>query len=111
MKDDELLTLIYDLLYRLGLTANYTGFFHTAYAVLLTCREPDRLRLATKWLYPEVADHYGTTWTAVERNIRYSIGLLWAEHPNRLSKLTGNIIAKRPTPAKFIALLSANLPA
>ena len=26
--------------------------------------------VVTKWLYPEVAKHYGTNWKAVERNIR-----------------------------------------
>lgn len=49
------MTAIYDLLYRLGVTANYTGFFHTAYAVSLCIGRPDRLLLVTKWLYPEVA--------------------------------------------------------
>ena len=49
------MTDIYDLLYRLGATANYTGFFHMAYAVWLCVEQPDRLLLVTKWLYPEVA--------------------------------------------------------
>ena len=31
-------TKVYDLLYRLGATANYTGFFHMAYALSL-CTE------------------------------------------------------------------------
>ena len=48
-------TKVYDLLYRLGATANYTGFFHMAYAVWLCVEQPDRLLLVTKWLYPEVA--------------------------------------------------------
>ena len=54
------MTAIYDLLYRLGVTANYTGFFHTAYAVSLCIGRPDRLLLVTKWLYPEVAKQYLT---------------------------------------------------
>lgn len=33
--EKELLVEIYDMLYRLGVTANYIGFFHAAYAVLL----------------------------------------------------------------------------
>lgn len=61
---------IYDLLYRLGVTANYTGFFHTACAVSLCAKQPDRLLLVTKRLYPEVARQYRTNWKAVERNIR-----------------------------------------
>lgn len=52
---------IYDLLYRLGATANHTGFFHTACAVRLAMEQPERLLLVTKWLYPEVAKHYHTT--------------------------------------------------
>ena len=43
---------VYDLLYRLGITANYTGFFHSAYAVCLVLEQPERLLLVTKWLYP-----------------------------------------------------------
>ena len=64
------MTDVYDLLYQLGVTANYTGFFHTAYAVSLCVEQPDRLVLVTKWLYPEVAKQYKTNWKAVERNIR-----------------------------------------
>ena len=45
---------IYELLYRLGVTANYTGFFYTAYAVQLCAEHPDRLMLVTKWVYPDV---------------------------------------------------------
>lgn len=70
---------IYDLLYRLGATANYTGFFHTAYAISLCVERPDRLLLVTKWLYPEVAKRYGTNWKAVERNIRTVSCIIWRE--------------------------------
>ena len=49
------MTDIYDLLLRLGVTANYIGFFHTAFAVHLAIQEPERLLLVTKCLYPEVA--------------------------------------------------------
>ena len=38
----------YDLLYQLGVTANYTGFLLMAYAVSLCVEQPDRLLLATK---------------------------------------------------------------
>ena len=51
------LTQIYDLLYSLGITANYSGFFYTSYAVCLAARQPERLLLVTKWLYPEAAEH------------------------------------------------------
>ncbi|MCI9479680.1 MAG: hypothetical protein HFI21_11815 [Lachnospiraceae bacterium] len=68
MKND--FSEIYDLLYSLGVTANYTGFFHMASAIALCREQPGRLLLVTKCLYPEVAKQYNTNWKAVERNIR-----------------------------------------
>lgn len=111
MTDEELLTKTYDQLYRLGLVASYAGFFHISYAVFLAAKQPKLLTAATKWLYPKVADHYDTSWGAVERNIRYSIGILWKEHPNRLCGLAGRLLGKPPSPTRFIALLAAELQA
>lgn len=109
MSEDELLTLIYDSLYQLGLTANYSGFFHTARAVLLAYQEPRRLTCVTKWLYPMVADQYNTDWRSVEHNIRYSIRILWENHPNRLCDLAGELLDKRPTPSELISLLISSI--
>lgn len=109
LADDELLVLIYDLLYRLGATAQYTGFFHTAHSVLLAYKDPTLLTAATKLLYPETADYYHTSWKNVERNIRYLEKLLWQEHPNRFSHLAGCVVLTKPTPVKFIFLLTKKL--
>ncbi len=68
---------ICDLLYQLGISANYKGFLHTAYAVSLCVEQQDRLLLVTKWLYPDVARKYGTNWKAVERNIRTVSTIAW----------------------------------
>lgn len=48
---DTLLSRSYRLLYQLGVTANYIGFFYTAYAMSLCAEQPDRLLLVTKNLY------------------------------------------------------------
>ena len=61
-----------DLLYQLGISANYKGFFHAAYAVSLCMERQDRLLLVTKWLYPDVAKRYRTNWKAVERKRKIS---------------------------------------
>ena len=84
---------IYELLYRLGVTANYTGFFYTAYAVQLCAEHPDRLMLVTKWVYPDVAKRYRTNWKAVERNIRTA----------------GRILEHKPCNAQLLAILSYSL--
>ena len=65
---------LYDLLRHLGVTANYVGFSHIGDAVQLCMHSPQRLQLVTKQVYQEVAQRRGTTWKAVERNIRRMVG-------------------------------------
>ncbi len=103
------MTAIYDLLYRLGVTANYTGFFHTAYAVSLCIGQPDRLLLVTKWLYPEVAKQYSTNWKAVERNIRMVGNIIWQENRPLLEKLAHRRLEQKPRNAQLLAILASSL--
>lgn len=103
------LSEIYDLLYRLGATANYTGFFHTAYAVSLCVEQPDRLLLVTKWLYPEVAKRYGTNWKAVERNIRTVSCIIWREGRPLLEELAHRPLEEKPRNAQLLAILVSSL--
>ncbi|MCI8849277.1 MAG: sporulation protein [Oscillibacter sp.] len=100
---------IYDLLYRLGVTANYTGFFHTAYAVALCIEQPDRLLLVTKWLYPEVAKRYDTKWSAVERNIRTTCDIIWREKRSLLETLAQRPLLQKPRPAQLLAILASSM--
>lgn len=104
-----ILTDIYDLLYRLGVTGNYTGFFHTAYAVSLCAEQPDRLLLVTKWLYPEVAKQYKTKWQSVERNIRTVGNIIWRENRPLLEELARRPLVQKPRNAQLLAILSASL--
>lgn len=97
---------IYTLLYQLGLTANYTGFFHTSYAVYLAAQQPDRLLLVTKWLYPEVAKHYATTWKCVERNIRTAVDVIWDTNPELLEALARHPLPQKPKASKFLSILA-----
>ena len=97
---------IYDLLFRLGVTANYAGFFQTASAVHLCTEQPDRLRLVTKWVYPDVAKRYNTNWKAVERNIRRVNGIAWEQNRSLLWQLAGRELLYKPSNAQFLAILS-----
>lgn len=100
---------IYDLLYQLGVTANYTGFFHTAYAVALCAEQPDRLLLVTKWLYPEVAKQYNTNWKAVERNIRTVGIIIWRENRPLLEHLAHRNLSTRPRTTQLLAILASSM--
>lgn len=97
---------IYTLLYQLGLTANYTGFFYTSYAVYLAAQQPERLLLVTKWLYPEVAKHCATTWKCVERNIRTAVDVVWGSNPELLEALARHPLSKKPKVSEFISILA-----
>ena len=96
---------IYALLYRLGVTANYTGFFQTAFAVRLCMEQPERLLLVTKWVYPDVARQYKTNWKAVERNIRTVNGLVWEQNRPYLEELAGRKLPHKPSNAQLLAIL------
>lgn len=100
-----MLAEIYDLLHQLGVTANYTGFFHTAYAVSLCAEQPNRLLLVTKWLYPDVAKKYGTNWKAVERNIRTASAIAWKRNRPLLEALAKRPLDRYLCSAEFLALL------
>ena len=103
------LTKTYDLLYQLGLTANYTGFFYTAYAVYLSIENPERLLSVTKWLYPEVAKQYNTSWQAVERNIRTAGNVIWQEIRPLLKHLARRPLTQKPKNAQLLAILASSV--
>ena len=108
MMTDRPFQEIQQLLRRLGVTENYTGFPHAAYAVHLSIGQPDRLHLITKQLYPDVAKHYGTTWRAVERNIRTVVSVAWASNPLLLSELAGRELTSKPNNASFLSILASS---
>ena len=99
---------IYDLLYRLGLSANSSAFFHLAYTVRLAVCQPQRL-LAPAWLYPETARHYRTSPESVERNVRRLSVKVWKNGRERLSQMAGVTLETMPTPVRFLAILAESL--
>jgi two-component system response regulator (stage 0 sporulation protein A) len=97
------------LLSCLGVTANYRGFFQTAYAVQLCVEDPERLQQLTNRLYPEVARQYNTNWRAIERNIRTVSIVIWRKNRTLLEQLACGPLFERPTPTQLLAILSTSL--
>ena len=106
--NEELLGICW-ILYGLGVNVSCNGFYHTAYAVWLAKQEPERLRLVTKWLYPDVAKSCNTTWNAVEANIRRAIVQIWRNNPAAIQKLDADGAVRRPTPTEFLAMIVARV--
>ena len=99
---------IYSVLHQLGASSDTNGYFFTAYAVHLAVGQPERLMLVTKWLYPEVARHYDTTWKNVERNIRTAISIIWDTNPKLLEALVRHPLPRKPKASEFLSVLAAH---
>ena len=100
---------IYDLLYRLGLTANSTAFFHLSFAVYLAVRTPHRLFAPSQYLYPQVAAHYQTDSLRVYRGISTLIGQLWQQSSAALRRLSYRPLPAAPTTPQLLAVLALSL--
>ena len=100
---------IEDILLRLGITANYRGYFYLISAVELCLADRENLHLVTKYVYPKVAKLYHTNWQAVERNIRTVGKLAWTHHRAFLEELARGPLGQRPGNAKLLAILTTAL--
>lgn len=100
---------IRNILYNLGITPKYVGFFHTSYAISLTIQQPERLSLITKWLYPDVARHYHTSCCNVEKNIRLTAARAWKLHSVILDYFARRHLDHRPTNSEFLSILVSYL--
>ena len=97
---------IYQILYQLGVTANYRGFYYCADAVWLALEDTRRLSLVTKQLYPEVAKKHDTAPHCVERDIRTVCKLGWKRNRELLMKLANGTLTQEPTVSQFVAILT-----
>lgn len=100
---------IHRLLNRLGITANYTGFFYIACAVEQCLANREKLLMVTKDLYPDIARRYKTNWKSVERNIRTAVGIAWRHNRLLLEELAQRPLARRPSPSELLAILTLSL--
>jgi two-component system response regulator (stage 0 sporulation protein A) len=76
----------------------------------LVLEDQDRLTMVTKWLYPEIAARYHTSWKAVERSIRTVISICWDQDGGaQMSRLAGHPLPRKPSPTGMIQLLARYL--
>lgn len=97
---------IHVLLMSLWIATTYIGFYHCAYAVYIATQSPDCLLLVSKWLYHDVATHFGTSWRHVECNIRTASKIAWETNPALVNHLAGYELAGKPKTAHFISILA-----
>lgn len=97
------------LLHQLGISTVYRGFYQTAYAVMLTMEDMERLLSVTKRLYYDVGKRYGTTAQGVERNIHTVAHVAWKRNRPLLEELAHTLLPAPPSPSRFVSILTVHL--
>ena len=97
------------LLCRLGITANYDGFYQTVHAVELAVAAPEKLQSVTNFIYPEVAAKYNTTPDNVRKNIAKVCSLAWERNPQLLSEIAMHKLKKKPGTSEFLAIVTVEV--
>jgi two-component system response regulator (stage 0 sporulation protein A) len=97
------------LIRKIGIPSHLVGQKYLRTAILMALDDSSLLESITKGLYPTVAKVYGITNPKVERDIRHSIDVAWA---NGGAKALNNFLGEpeaaegpRPTNSEFIALV------
>lgn len=106
----DLKARVTQIIHELGIPASIAGYRYVRYAIMLVVQEPEMLNHVTKVLYPEVAKHFGTTGSRVERAIRHAIEVAWERGDvDVLQQWFGYTVSNtkgKPTNAEFIGLVA-----
>lgn len=94
------------ILCRLGITANYDGFYQTVHAVELAVAAPEKLQSVTNFIYHEVAAKYNTSPDNVRKNIAKIRDIAWERNPQLISEMAMHKIKKKPGTSEFLAILA-----
>lgn len=98
-----------NLLKEIGVPAHLKGYIYIRYSIIYALENPEAMGCVTKILYPDVAKHFGTTASRVERAIRHAIEVAWDRgNVDILHKYFGYTIEPgrgKPTNSEFIAML------
>lgn len=94
----------------LGVPDHLLGYAYLQTAITLVVEDPVAAYSVTGFVYPGVADHYGTTPQLAERAIRHAIESGWSRCDRAMRELYfgGKIKPgrKKPTNAEFIARIA-----
>lgn len=101
------------IIHEIGVPAHIKGYQYLREAIIMTVGDMDVINAVTKILYPEVAKHFGTTASRVERAIRHAIEVAWDRGDlETLQKYFGYTVSNskgKPTNSEFIAMIADRL--
>lgn len=101
------------LLHELGVPSHIKGYQYIREGIIMLYERPDLIGGITKELYPEIASHYNTTVSRVERAIRHAIEVSWNRGDWRLmEEIFGHSVdidKAKPTNSEFIVTVADKL--
>jgi len=101
------------IIHEIGVPAHIKGYQYLREAIMIAVEDMDVINAVTKILYPEVAKHFGTTASRVERAIRHAIEVAWDRGDlETLQKYFGYTVSNakgKPTNSEFIAMIADRL--
>ncbi|MCL2751811.1 MAG: sporulation transcription factor Spo0A [Firmicutes bacterium] len=104
---DERITNIF---ITVGIPAHIKGYYFLREAVKMAIDSPDIINSITKRLYPNIAAHFNTSASKVERAIRHAIEVAWnrgkIENINNVFGIKVYNANEKPTNGEFIALVA-----
>ncbi len=111
--EDDLELIITDIIHQIGVPAHIKGYHYLRYSIIISIKDPEIINSVTKLLYPEVAKHFNTTSSRVERAIRHAIEVAWDRGDvNVLNSYFGYTVHNsrgKPTNSEFIAMIADKL--
>lgn len=107
---DEKITSIF---LSIGIPAHIKGYQFLREGIKMVIRNPEMINSITKVLYPQIAEHFATSASKVERAIRHAIEVAWTRGKiENINSIFGyHIYSKndKPTNGEFIALIADRL--
>lgn len=98
------------ILHSIGIPPHNKGFYYLREAIMLASHDIGYLSKITKSLYPIIAQHFNTTPTCVERDIRHSINVAWNSEKSAILNLCFGCnkiqISEKPSNGELIAVIS-----
>src|SRR5690625_5090343 len=104
---------ITNIIHEIGVPAHIKGYMYLREAISMLYNDIELLGSITKVLYPEIAEHFNTTASRVERAIRHAIEIAWSRgNVDAISSLFGytvSVTKAKPTNSEFIAMVADRL--
>ena len=104
---------IVQLIREIGVPANLLGYEYLKTALQLCMEDPDMMHKRMMPFYADIAKRHNTTWSKVERALRYAIGTAWSapfgELIEKCFPCPGDYRTGMPPVGEFLAVVAEEL--